>query len=119
MSQYKSSPRISPRVEARARVKVLGADEALDELDMETRNLSISGMLCDSGIALTVGRAVRLRLELLESGAPGQQVTLEGIVRRVEGSGPFLVAFHFVGVPAPILETIKRFVVRRVQAARS
>ena len=117
MTQYKSSPRLDPRVEARARVTVFGADEALDQIAMETSNLSAGGALCDSGMPLPVGRTVRVRLDLVDPGSDPQPIVVEAIVLRVEGTGPFQVAFHFVDVPQRVADMLKRFVLRRMRNA--
>lgn len=117
MTQYKSSPRLDPRAEARARVTVFGADDALDQITMETSNLSAGGALCDSGMPLSIGRTVRVRLDLVEPESEPQPVVVEAIVLRVEGTGPFQVAFHFVNVPQRVADLIKRFVLRRMRTA--
>jgi c-di-GMP-binding flagellar brake protein YcgR len=118
VSQYKSTPRLDPRVEARARVTVFGADDALDQIAMVTSNLSAGGALCDSGLPLPVGRTVRVRLDLqiADQGADPQAVVVEAIVMRVEGTGPYLVAFHFVNVPRRVADLLKRFVIQRMRA---
>ena len=117
VSQYKSSPRLDPRAEARARVIVFGVDEALDQIAMETSNLSAGGALCDSGFLMPVGRAVKVRLDLVDPGGEPQPVVVEAIVLRVEGTGPFQVAFHFLNVPQRVSDLIKRYVMRQIQTA--
>ena len=111
MSQYKTAPRVDPRVDARIPA-VLYPAAAAAAIPAETENLSAGGALCRSDAAIDVGGTVKIRLDLTDvSGAP-QPVVLEAIVLRVTGAGPFLVALHFVEVPPRIVDLLKRYIIR-------
>ena len=99
----------------RIRVVVFGAGTGRQEIEMSTRDMSSGGVLCESPELIPLGKPVRVRLDLTtDSGAP-QQVVLEGIALRVDGQGPFDVAFHFVNAPERIREMIRRFVLRSLR----
>ena len=104
--------RLDPRAAARVRVTVFGAGPGSSDLVMTTRNLSSSGVLCESPAAIALALQVTARLDLTDdSGAP-HPVVVEALVVRVEGGGPYLVALHLASPPARVLEVLKRFVAR-------
>ncbi|HEU4402199.1 MAG TPA: PilZ domain-containing protein [Candidatus Polarisedimenticolia bacterium] len=110
MAKDRLDVRLDPRVSTRVRVTVFGDPPGQREIAMTTRDLSAGGALCDSPHPLPLGRPVRMRLDLADdSGAP-HPVVLKAIVLRVEGESPHVIAFHFVEVPARLLELIRRFV---------
>jgi hypothetical protein len=109
--------RLDPRVAVRVRVVVFGAGPGPSDLEMTTRNLSSSGTLCDSQAAIPLATPVTARLDLTDdSGAP-RPVVVQALVVRLEGSGPYRVALHFVGPPARVLDALKRFVARSLRAS--
>ena len=108
--------RLDPRAAARVRVTVFGAGPGASDVAMTTRNLSASGALCESSLAISLALQTTARLDLTDdSGAP-HPVVVACLVVRIEGSGPFLVALHFVNPPARVLEVLKRFVTRALRA---
>lgn len=84
---------------------------------MTTFNLSRGGALCDSEVAVPPGSTVKLRLDLEDPPGTLQPVVLEAIVLRVEGRGPFLVAFHFTAVPGSTADILNAYVDRLRRAS--
>ncbi len=109
--------RVDPRAATRLRVVAFGAVQDHPELEMTTRDLSAGGALCESRVPVPLGRSVRLRLDLTTDSGTLQPVALQAIVLRVEGSGPFTVAFHFVNPPERVRDLIRQFVFRSPQEA--
>ncbi len=116
MSQNKRDVRLDPRAEVRVKVVVFGASPERRNVAMVTRDLSAGGALCESDAAVPPGRPFKMQLDLASESGALHPVVLEAIVLRVEGSGPFAVAFHFVDVPERIRDLIRRFVVRHLQS---
>lgn len=110
--ENRGDPRVSKRVQA----VVFGAGGDLAEIPMETGNLSVGGAFCRSVHPLTVGRSVRLRLDLPGPGGTPQPIVVEAIVVRVEGNGPYGIAFHFVGTPPRIADLLRAFLQRAMPA---
>jgi hypothetical protein len=55
---------------------------------------------------------VTLQLDLPDEAGTPHPAVLEAIVLRVDGRGPFQVAFHFVSVPARAADLLRAYVQR-------
>lgn len=112
MKLLENDQRLDPRVRARVPAAVFGGAGALQGVPLVTFNLSLGGALCDSDTEIPLGGPVTLRLDLQDETGALHPAVLEAIVLRVEGRGPFRVAFHFVSVPARAADLLKSFVRR-------
>lgn len=111
MNQRDAERRVDVRAAVRLRAVVFGAGAA-GEVEMVTRDLSLGGTLCETPTALPLGRPVRLRLDLLDATGEPHPIVVEALALRVEGHGPYVVAFHFVGLTVRIQHALKAFLGR-------
>lgn len=109
--------RLNTRVAARVPAVVFGTTGGLREIPMTTRNLSLGGALCTSVAAVPPGATVKLRLDLEDEAGVNRPVVLEAIILRVEGRGPYEVAFHFTSVPAATAAILKDYLQRLIRAS--
>lgn len=117
MGQQTGDARVDPRVDVRVPVVVFGAAPDRQEIEMVTRNLSAGGTLCESAVSVPLGTPVSLRLDLADEAGVVHPVVSGAIAVRVEGAGPFTVAFHFVNAPARVVDRVKRFVFRALRSS--
>jgi hypothetical protein len=116
MSLRRPQSRLDPRVAVRLKGCVFGASSSHPEIEVATLNLSMGGALCESNVTIPLGIPVRLRLDVTNESGSVHPLVVEAIPLRVEGSGPFIVALHFVGPPDRILDLLRRFLLRSLQA---
>ncbi len=117
MSQHRNDPRLDPRATVRLKALLFDAGPDHGAVEMTTRNLSAGGALCESNLHVTLGRSLTLRIDLPDGPGGVRPVVVGAMVLRVEGDGPFLVALHFVDPPVRVVDILKRFVARSLQAA--
>jgi len=118
MDRSSSNRRVDVRLDVRVRVVAFGVPGASDQTTMETRDLSLGGMLCDSPTIVALGRPVRLRLDLPDADGVTHPVVLTALALRSDGEGPYLLAFHFVGVSDRIQHILRRFIASRMPPTR-
>ncbi len=118
MDQSDSERRVDVRIDARVRAVAFGVPAASDETVMLTRDLSLGGALCESPVTVALGRPVRLRFDLTDPAGTPHPVVLTALALRAEGDGPFLIAFHFVGVPERIQHVLRGFIARMLPPTR-
>jgi len=112
VSPDKKETRFHPRLRVEVPAAAFGTAPDLEEIGLRTIDLSIGGALCRSEVRFEVGLPVDLRLELSdEAGAP-HPVVLQAMVVRIEGAGPWSVAFHFLDVPERVRDRLWRFLLR-------
>ncbi len=116
MARDHSDIRLDPRAEVRLRASVFGVSPDQPEIEVETRNLSVGGALCQSSFPIPLGRSLRLKIDLPGESGSAHSIVVEAIVVRATQSGPFIIAFHFVDVPPRVLELLERFVMRCLPA---
>jgi len=117
MDLSRQDVRLEPRAQVRIRVVVFGLSPDRPETELTTRDLAAGGMLCISSLPVPLGKPVKVSLHLTdESGLP-HPVILEAIALRVEGAGPYAVAFHFTQAPERIRVQVRRFVLRALPPA--
>jgi c-di-GMP-binding flagellar brake protein YcgR len=112
-----SDVRGHPRIRVMLKVAIFGAGPGPEEVAMTTIDLSVGGMLCQSEQTLPLARPYKLRLELVDDSGAVRPVVLEAIVLRVEGTGPFRIAFHFLALPSRVLERLRRLVLQTLKEA--
>jgi hypothetical protein len=116
MSQHGNDPRLDPRATVRIRTVLFDAGPDHGAVEMTTRNLSAGGTLCESSQRVPLGRSLTLRIDLPDGTGGLHPVVVGAMALRVEGDGPFLVALHFVNPPARVVDLLRRFVARSLQA---
>jgi len=117
VTQDKNETRFHRRIPVAVPAAVFGTAPDREEIALRTIDLSAGGALCRSEVRLEVGLPVDLRLDLTdEAGAP-HPVALQAMVVRVEGTGPWSVAFHFLDVPERVRDRLQRFLLHLTQVA--
>ncbi len=112
MARDLSDIRLDPRAEVRLRASVFGVSAESPEIEVETRNLSVGGALCESSAPIPLGMSIRLKIDLPQESGSAHSVVVEAIAVRASQTGPFITAFHFVDVPPRVLELLEGFVLR-------
>ena len=102
--------RIDPRAPVRVLGRLFAPVSGPGGVEITILNLSGSGALCESPVRCNLGTSVRVCLDLSDENGTLRSIVIEALVVRVEGSGLFITALHFVNVPDRVQTLIQQFV---------
>ncbi len=102
--------RIDPRAPVRVPGRLFATVSGPGGVEITILNLSGSGALCESPVRCTLGTSARVCMDLPGGSGTPHSIVIEALVVRVEGSGSFITALHFVSVPDRIRTLIRKFV---------